>query len=371
MTDQGFPLIDYDPNKTYIDWGHAHGEQFREGIKELVQIRKELMLAKNPSIASHLDELAHAQWNETQKFAPHIIEELKGIYQGAGVSLTDITILNNYTDFRDLTLPDEGCSTIHIQKDHDVYSGQTWDMHGSAKNYVCLIKSPEKEGHPSAVSFSLVGCVGMMGVNSNGCLVGVNNINTQNARAGLIWPVLVRKLLTLDTFEAIRTQLINSPVTSGHNYIISSNHGGAHVEVTPHEHAIVSSALPGDTKAIFHTNHCLGEEIIKVEDQTSVSSTTHIRYEILERKAEKVQSYQELIQLLTDHENFPKSICSHFESGAQDPSFTCGGGAADLTKLEDLVCKFWRGCEEHDDNYRELSFSLEKTESGRQFVLQS
>ena len=39
-----FPYIKYDPSKTYREWGLAHGESFREGIKELLQIRKELIV---------------------------------------------------------------------------------------------------------------------------------------------------------------------------------------------------------------------------------------------------------------------------------------------------------------------------------------
>ena len=361
MNDQGFPIIEYKATDSYFDWGVQHGEEYKSGIKELISIRKELMLAKNPSIKNHLDELANAQWNETQKFAPHLIEELKGIYIGADVSLTDITILNNYTDFRDLSLPEEGCSTIHVQNDQEVYSGQTWDMHGSAKKYVSLVKVPSRDGLPASVNFSLVGCVGMMGVNSEGCLVGVNNINTKNAKAGIIWPVLVRKLLTLKSLKEIKSQLINAPVTSGHNYIVSSIMGGAHIEVTPHEHDIVSSVIPGDTTSIFHTNHCLGENVTKVEDQTAMSSTTHIRFDILTKKTKDITSFDQLHSLLTDHENHPKSICSHFESGAQDPSCTCGGGVADLSKDKDAFCLFWRGCQEYDNNYKEYKFKISKS----------
>ena len=218
MTDQGFPLIDYSPKETPYQWGEMHGESFRSGIKELVEIRTELMLAKNPSIKPHLKALALEQWNISKCYAPDLIAELEGIYKASGISLTDIVILNNYTDFRDLTLPEEGCSTIHVQRNKDVFSGQTWDMHGTAKNYISLIKTPASKSSISSVSFSLVGCVGMMGVNSHGCLVGVNNINTANAEAGLIWPLLVRKLLKENNLISIKERLFNAPVTSGHNF---------------------------------------------------------------------------------------------------------------------------------------------------------
>ena len=65
-------------------------------------------------------------------------------------------------------------------------SGQTWDMHGSAKNYISLIEIPETNNSPAQIYLSLVGCIGMMGVSSHNLLVGVNNLNTKNATASLI-----------------------------------------------------------------------------------------------------------------------------------------------------------------------------------------
>jgi isopenicillin-N N-acyltransferase like protein len=369
MADQGFPLLDYSADKTPFQWGEMHGESFSSGIKELVEIRTELMLAKNPNIKSHLDPLALQQWNVSKSYAPDLTAELEGIYKAAGISLTDIVILNNYTDFRDLTLPEEGCSTIHVQKNEDVFSGQTWDMHGTAKDYVCLVKTPATKNSLSSVNFSLVGCVGMMGINSQGCLVGVNNINTANAEIGLIWPLLVRKLLKETNLNVIKEKLFQAPVTSGHNYLLSSIDGGAHLEITPQFKEEVLATVKGEEKVLFHTNHCLGEQVKTLEDQASLSSTTHARYKILEKEIHKLESLKSLITLLTDHEEFPKSICSHFESGAQDPSFTCGGGAADLSSGKKGHSVFWRGCEVHDKNFKKMSFELSDCEFGKKFIL--
>ena len=60
----------------------------------------------------------------------------------------------------------------------------------------------------------------------------------------------------------------------------------------------------------FHTNHCLSPEMIAHEDKSSSSSTTHNRFEILERRMPLLKSHKEFISLLKDHEGYPKSICS-------------------------------------------------------------
>ncbi|MCO4793435.1 MAG: hypothetical protein KC493_06980 [Bacteriovoracaceae bacterium] len=359
MIQCNFPFIEYEESNkkdNYISWGLQHGESYADAIRELADIRKELMLSKNPDIKNHLDQMAHEQLENTRTFAPLICEELVAIAKASNLSIAEIVILNNYTDFRDLTLPEEGCSTIHVQKGESIVSGQTWDMHKSAKNYVCLIKTPKTNDQTESLVFSLVGCVGMMGYNTDRCLVGVNNINTVNAKAGVIWPVLVRQLLLEKTLSGMENSLMNAPVTSGHNYILSSPEGGRHCEVTPTDRETVLSLDKGEDGEIFHTNHCLGPKVKLHEDTSSLSSTTHLRFDSLQNKSPKVDSYESLNDLLKDHENYPKSICSHFESGAQDPSFTCGGGIAEITNGNRT--HFWRGCEEHDDNYVGYDFEL-------------
>lgn len=354
-TDQNFPLLTYQANKTSKDWGRSHGEEFKVGIAELVEIRRELMLTKNPALADSLDELAQIQFKISQSFAPDLADELLGIAEGSGRSLSDIILLNNYTDFRDIELPEEGCSTVHIKNAQTTLAGQTWDMHGSAKNYVNIIRIPPIDELPACLIFSLVGCVGMMGYNSQELAICVNNINTKNAKTGLIWPLLVRKVLQQKSFPGMRDVLTSAPVTSGHNYLISSLEHGEHWEVSPDLCEKVLSLNDNTQGSIYHTNHCLGKETKKHEDAQSLSSTTHQRFSLLKNKLPTTRDYAQFKSLLADHENYPKSICSHFESGAQDPSFTCGGAIGDLTHNKYL---FWRGCHLHDLNYKEFNFQL-------------
>ena len=351
-----FPYIVYAKGKTNHEWGLAHGEEFRGAIAELTEIRRHLMLAKNPKLAPKLDELAMEQFHMSKKFAPHLASELEGIAKGAGLTIPDLVVLNNYTDFRDIILPEEGCSTVHIQTPTEVMAGQTWDMHRSAKNYMCLIHVPQNDQHSSQLVLSLVGCLGLMGVTTDNTLIGVNNINTTNAKVGLIWPLLVRKTLEEKNLGLMRSTLMNAPVTSGHNYIIASPEGGENLEITPSVSEKVSALQKGQVGSIFHTNHCVGYEIEKIEDKTSMSSTTHNRWALLSKKTHQVGDLEDFKNLLTDHDEYPKSICSHFENGAQDPSFTCGGGVSDLNRGKHI---FWRGCPAHDQDYREYEFLID------------
>lgn len=354
IKDCGFPIIKYEKGKSYRDWGRSHGEGFKSQIQDLAQIRKELMLNKNPSLKDSLDNLALKQWQCSKDFNQNIWEELDGIREGSNLSITDIVILNNYTDFRDIQLQDEGCTTIHINQDEKI-SAQTWDMHSSAKNFVSVIEIPSIDDKPSAISFSLVGCVGMMGINNDECFIGVNNVNTLKAKTGIIWPVLVRSALQKSNAQEMIDLISNATVTSGHNYLISDSKIGINIEKCPEALDLLPSIKHAEKGRIFHTNHCLGKHNISLEDKTSISSTTHARMDILEQKIAMINNGKDVYRLLNSHDGYPKSICSHYESGAQDPAMTCGGAQYNYNLKQFNI---WRGCQEKDQNARHYQYQL-------------
>ena len=361
MTDAGFPIIKYERGKSPIEWGRAHGEAHRQAIAELAEIRRELMREKNPSMTDyHIDRLAHLQWRATDKFDHLLTLELLGICEGSGLSVTDLVVLNNYTDFRDIQLPEEGCSLAYVNQGNGPIVGQTWDMHGSAKRYVCVIEVPDPHSDHYTVVFSVVGCTGMMGFTTHRTAMGVNNINTENARASVMWPVLVRGVLRHTTQPEMVEHLHSTPRTSGHNYLIAGHDQAEMWEVAPDIQECVSALKPGEQGFVFHTNHCLGKEISKHEMTLAQNSTTYIRYGLLEKKLGNVKSFDDMYALMNDHENYPKSICSNFQTDTQDPSITCGGAVGDLTTGK---VKMWRGDQMYDDNFVEHEFQLDAVEA--------
>ena len=361
MTDLQFPIIEYSPKQSPREWGHMHGESFRQGIAELVEIRRGLMQEKSPHLTSEVvSDLARQQWQYTQAYSDPLSEELEGIAAGAAVSIEQIVILNNYTDFRDIHVPDQGCSVVAVNENQFPVVGQTWDMHSSAKRYVCCLTVPQSGFAAPAVLFSLVGCVGMMGYHPRGSMVGVNNINTDGARPGALWPCVVRKILEQSSHAAMDQALVSAPVTSGHAYLIATHEKSEFWEVMPGLAESIN-VLPIDEEGgIFHTNHCLGPQSRQRETVLSQNSTTHIRYDLLQKKIGTARSLEAVYELLNDHENYPKSICSNYQTSAQDPSVTCGGAVGEL---KTGAVKMWRGDPIHDDSFVCHEFQLGVPES--------
>lgn len=365
MTDVGFPVIEYRRGDSPREWGRAHGEAYREAIGELFEIRLSLMKEKNAALdADLIEQLAAEQWAATERLDPLLADELQGICEGAGLSETQIVVVNNYTDFRDIQpvvggrLQDEGCSAVFVDTGAGPIAGQTWDMHGSAKRYVCVLDVPVGDGEDRMVVFSLVGCVGMMGYTTWGTMVGVNNINTDGARPGVVWPALVRAALQQRGHDAMVETLRSAEVTSGHNYLVASRAGedsrAEMWEVMP-DLADRASQWSRGTPRIYHTNHCVGVDAATREQPAALNSSTHIRWELIEKKIDAVNTFDDVYALLNDHENYPQSICSNHQTTAQDPSVTCGGGVGDLATGRVTL---WRGDEQYDDNFVRHEFQL-------------
>ncbi len=360
MQDAHFPLIEYAPEDSPRLRGRKHGEAFRAPIAELANIRRHLMLERNPSLAPHVAALAIDQMRASRPFDLALSEELEGIAEGAKLSLEDIVVLNNYTDFRDIELPDEGCSCVCFHRDDLAFSGQTWDMHQSAKNYLCLIRCPLEadSGEGEALVLSLVGCLGLMGVTTRGTLVGVNNLNTKSSGAGVIWPLLVRRLLRENNVANMGQILRKAPVTSGHNYMIADNERGEHWEILPNLARRVNHQARG---IVFHTNHCLDADAKGMERASALSASTHPRYGLLEGQVETLESSAELVALLKSHRGYPHSLCVHPDRPGDHISATCGGGVFEHVKGSFHT---WRGCSREDANYRSMDFQVE----GERFV---
>lgn len=362
MTDLGFPIIEYSASDSPQEWGRQHGETHRTGIVELIAIRTQLMREKNPRLDNeNIRRLAQQQWNLTAAYDSSLTAELSGIAEGAGVSLEEIVVLNNYTDFRDIEVLDQGCSAIYVQRNNNIIAGQTWDMHRSAKNYVCCLKIPATNGQPESIAFSIVGCLGMTGYTSRGSMVGVNNLNTSGARPGVLWAAVIRRMLSAKNLEHQRHELQAASLTSGRSFLLADRrNGGEFWEAMPDLHERVSALATGEDGHLFHTNHCLGEQARQRENRGAMSSTTHTRFELIERKISSVQDWQSGWDLLNDHEGYPRSICSNFQTNAQDPSVTCGGAIGDL---KTGLVRMWRGDHVYDDSFVQHEFQLPMDEN--------
>ena len=314
--------------------GKIHGETYRPLIQELASIRLDLCLSLGSFTSpQEVREIAEQHLPILRMFDESLYQELAGIGEGAEISLVDLVILNHYTDLRDIDTRnlsagnEEGCSIVYLPP-HLI--GQTWDMHGSARPYVILLKSTELDGTTTLV-LSLAGCLALAGMNQHGVTVTINNLRSSDARVGLLWPALVRRLLRFSSAKQGHEALLDAELGSGHHYLIADEREAYGTETSGKKHKVLLSGTAQGP--YFHTNHCIDPEMQKVTPVAD-TSTSYQRYQYLSdslNTARQPAGPGPLWRLLGSHEGYPRSICTHLATPqAPHESTTCGALVMDM-----------------------------------------
>jgi isopenicillin-N N-acyltransferase-like protein len=337
-------VLELEPGLSPREQGRVHGETFAPLVREMVEIRTERTVvnghfgsveAVRQAAAKHLPVL--------ERFSPTLHAELLGIAEGAGAEPADVVVLNHYTDLKDLAPEasgaDDSCSAVFAPTARGTLLGQTWDMHGSAAPYVMMLGVPESEAGPACWLFSVTGCLGMAGVNASGLGVTINNLRSTDARIGVVWPALVRRVLMERQAEAGRDRVLEAPLGSGHHYLVASRRAAFGIETSgTHRKVVFEGGEP-----YVHTNHCVDDEVASCT-VVGPESTTHERSERLTRGLEQgsIADRDDLWRRLGSHDGYPKSVCTHL-AGPQRPHAmaTCGAIAMDLDAADAWVA---RGC---------------------------
>lgn len=264
--------------------GEQHGEAWRDDIRALYEIRLGLMFDKTDlQTEQEVLDLAARHLPVLEHFDPGLSYELTGIARGAGLTPAHIVVLNHYTDLRDLGrahLDDSGCTVLYAPA-HDgqgPFLGQTWDTHGSATDYVRLldIREPDRR----TLLFTIAGCLGMAGLNDRGVGVAINNLICNDARVGIVWPALVRRMLAQDSARAARDEVLAAPLGSGHHYMVADEAEVFGVEANGTDKKVIQE---GAGRTHLHTNHCLDDELAAAV-QVAATSTTYVRYDAVQQR---------------------------------------------------------------------------------------
>lgn len=358
-------IIDLPRDAGPFERGLAHGEAWRAEIVEISRIRAELCRTQARfRTEDELLRVASLHLPVLARFDPDLHDELRGIAEGARLDPAWIVVLNHYTDLKDLdpsvvlntaeaSRPrpverEEDCSAIVAATLEGPFLGQTWDMHGSAAPFVAMLHVPSRtrrdpDGAPRTIPeawlLTITGCLGMAGMNAEGLGITINNLKSEDARLGLVWPALVRRVLYERSADAARECVVTAPLGSGHHYLVADARIAYGIETSGTRAEVWKSlelVRPG--VAFHHENHCLGTEVAKVSTISPVSTTLE-RFAFLEASiaARPIESGADLWSRLGSHEGYPRSVCTHLAS-AENPHAmaTCAGILLDLGRR--VVC---------------------------------
>lgn len=318
--------------------GSAHGALWPDAIAELASIRTRLAVSRGDfGTPDAVRAVALAHLPVLAAYDPSLHDELRAIAAASGVSVADVITLNHYTDLRDIrravwaplveSATDAGgdpggCSALLLPSAEGVaVSGQTWDMHGSAAPFARMVEV-RQSGHPTATLLTLTGCLALAGMNEEGVAVLINNLSPTDARVGVVWGAIVRRMLRETSARAALEVLRQTRFGSGHHYLVTDGREAFAIE-TSGQHVV--EVARGVAHPILHTNHCLAASLQAIEE-LHPRSTSHARMTRLEARVAELGgapvTAESLAALLSDHEGFPQSLCAHASLATGDPDAT-------------------------------------------------
>jgi isopenicillin-N N-acyltransferase like protein len=315
--------------------GLAHGEMFRNEIKEILDGFTESVLLHSKG---RKQTITHYWWREwalrslpyITDYYPEMVEEIKALAQAANVNMEDVLCLNAFLDIWDWITPDiyqgrygraHGCTAFGIPgliNSGNAIIGQNYDLEALFQKGAVLYRIDNNDGKESLV-FTVAGIVGCAGMNNMGLAVVINNLTARDAQAGVPYPFIIRRLLSSSNMGEAIDSIVASQRSSGMNYILANKSGAVlSIETSAREYKVTNA----HHDPISHANHYLQDRLISQEARSIVDRGHSIfRQYRMEYLLGEIENYNEdnLFRLLSDHENYPISICRHDE-----PEDTCG-----------------------------------------------
>lgn len=187
---------------------------------------------------------------------PEIVEEIRGLAEGAEISYEDALVcqirreLIGYTHF-----PARGDCSLAASLSCSPFMAQTIDLAGDMAG-LALIMRIDPEAGPSILMFSFAGMLGYLGMNSRGLAVGINLVLGGDWTPGVPPYLLVRRLLSCSSVEEGIALIEATPRASSRALTLMDAGSLATVEFT----VDTCRVLRADPR-LFHTNHFLHPDL--------------------------------------------------------------------------------------------------------------
>ncbi|WP_128376393.1 C45 family autoproteolytic acyltransferase/hydolase [Streptomyces cavernae] len=330
MTSRTLPLIEI--SGTPAERGRQYGEAVRPQIHAALAYYEE---AFGQSAGLTWDQVTAraARWQEpVRSHAPHLLQEMRGIADGAGVTLLDVLALNargeviydnsfaEMAEHQVETEPAEGCTSFAAygpaSGDGHVWAGQNWDWRAGVADTVVMLRVVQPPA-PTVIMQVEAGQVGRQGANSAGIAFNANGLGGRfNNTIGLPQTVVRRSVLDQPTITDALDVLCRTRAHIASNALLTCREGFAvDLETTPAGHGW----LYPEEGLLVHGNHYqAGVPAALAADYRPLSPDSLVRVpratqglRALRASTGPDESRKLIKDALSDHLGRPESLCTH------------------------------------------------------------
>jgi isopenicillin-N N-acyltransferase like protein len=250
-----------------------------------------------------------------ERYAPEIIEEMKGMAAGAKVDFQDILLLNITYE---ISVPSVmGCTSFAAAgaatASGEVMAGQNFDYVRPWEEFVVLLKMKPSAG-PRIMAVTAAGCLGLIGFNSAGISLNLNllkNKDSMTPHSGVPTHIILRKVFSCESVSEAITAIAMAEGRAAKNYLVTNPQG----DIIDIETTTDDLEIQFPERGIFtHANYFKTDRFKSNDLAPMFLSDSYIRshrlFQLMENQYGKL-SVEVMTRLLQNHNNHPSSICRH------------------------------------------------------------
>ena len=297
--------------------GFAHGTLGKKQVLNSINTYK-VMFKDYSNLSWDLaKERSRAYIEPIQNYDKDIMEEIRGVAEGAGVDIEDILALNARSEVIMMTgsaVPSGGCTSCAITPESTLSGNtilaQNWDWKGDQIESMVVLKIKQKN-KPNITMITEGGIIGKIGFNSCGLGVCLNALGMKGNPKGLPLHVILRGILNREKISDAIERINSVQNACAANYLIAHKVGEAlDVEKAPGDFDVL---YPVDG-IITHSNHFTVDRLKPNDTLRLMASDSYMRKG---RSDKLLRQYKGKIDInvvksvLRDHADYPDAICRH------------------------------------------------------------
>mgnify|MGYP001189352877 FL=1 len=293
-----------------FEMGRQIGEEAREEIRGFTAIALE-RVNKTINISKYRAQfIARQSAVMAKKYAPDLIDELRGIEESSGIDIDELFFLQVRNQLS--AEPKGGCTSFSSSNANNSILAQNWDNDPALDPYTIVLTRQPDQG-PSFINITQAGLIGYIGFSEANIGVCLNSLPAPSRDIGVPHYFTVRSI-----FEGCSLAEAIDAVDRAHraipaNIMLATPEGPADMEITIDKVYIIQ-----DPQIVTHTNHCLHPNLLPINNDFPELIESSPRLKRVRKILGSEFTTVETAKIaLKDHSGHPHSICRHSNDNPQ------------------------------------------------------
>jgi len=297
------------------------GRQHGEALRSMIRAHLELIYTQGAQRSNLVPETAR-RWALAfgpmiGDAAPHFLEEIEGVAEGAGIERAEALLLQVRQEVAHVArfgAVDLECTSFAVSGPYTragtTFAGQNADLAGGIEAFSAVLTFAVT-GKPAVMMLVPAGQISYLGISSEGLSADANFLRSAGWRTGFPRYLLTRLAIEQPTLKAAVDAALTPRRASSRNLLLADRTGAmVDIETTAQEHGLAW----GDGCLVHANHHVLpgmgGHETATAEERHNSGCRQDRIAALMEEHRGRIDATV-LKTVLRDHANRPHSICAH------------------------------------------------------------